>query len=168
MNKTAAIAVSVGLIVAGVAVTKVVNAKTAAEKLELDFDSLKVKEIIKSGFLPTGVVLRVRFKLTNPTNTTLRFTKPFVKISLKDKNGNLQKITQADPEKTVQKVPGKGSSLLDIDLPVKAASVLTSFPDLIPYVWGRMNGEKSTRKAQVDYSFDSLDLTISDKMEVNL
>jgi hypothetical protein len=136
------------------------NASNTADKLTYDIDGVGVKELLKSGILPTGVIYTFTFKVTNPTSTPLTISNLDVILSIRKKNGEIARIANSQPSAEEQTIAANGQTKIKHDIEVRFANVLPVLPNFLTYVIGRLRGGKSTQEVIADISVDSMGLTI--------
>ncbi len=145
-----------GLVYGAVNATESAN---TAESLSFDIDSVSVKEILKRGILPVGVIYTFAIQVTNPTSKTLSISKLNVMLSIKNK-GALSKIASSLPSTQEQEFSANKQVVIKHDIEVRFANVLPVLPNFVSYVIDRLRGAKSTQQAIADIKVDSMGLTI--------
>lgn len=164
MSKTGAIiggALGFGLLATAIfAGVNAAESSNAAEKLSFDIDGVAVKEILKRGILPVGVVYTFSIQVTNPTSKSLSISKLNIALSIKNKLRKLSRIGNSVPTSDEQTFAGNSRSVLKHDIEIRFANVLPVLPNFVGYVIDRLRGEKSTQQAIADITVDSMGITI--------
>lgn len=129
----------------------------AADKLKLDFSSVDIAlrgqgEGILSK-LPTKVRVSITFNAVNPVNTELKFTAPFVELTVPNKQGVETSLGHSTPSSEEIIIPARGTKAITVTVDVPLFTMLTVFPDYVQYAWGRTHGEPSTRQLKAKYSY---------------
>lgn len=132
----------------------------AAEKLSFDIDSVSVKEILKRGILPIGVVYTFAIQVANPTSKSLSISNLNIALSIKNKKGELSRIGSSVPSSEEKTFAGNSRTVLKHDIEIRFANVLPVLPNFVGYVISRLRGAKSTQQAIADISVDSMGITI--------
>ncbi len=181
MNKGIKIAVgSAAVISIGVIATHLIKKSSAASALRIDLDSVGVKEVIKEGGsifgkllklteLPLGIIYTFTFQVTNPTDTALTLNNLSVDLSIKDKNGKLQRIGGSAPNGSmVKEFKPNSREQLKHDIEIRFTNVISILPNFITYAISRLRGAKSTQQVIADIKMDSMGLTIPMQTKINL
>lgn len=159
--------VGVGLFAAGKALTAT-KTMDAAEKLVTDINGIKIKEILKSGLFPIGVIYTINLQINNPSETDIEISKLFITLSAKTKTGLARIANTSVPSGEIKNIKGNSKTLLSQDIEIRFANVAGIIPDFAGYIVGRLRGSKSTQQIIADVSVDALGLTIPTRQVINL
>lgn len=170
MNTTAKIIAAFFTIGATAFVVHATQAANAADKLAVDINNFKIKEILKKGgLLPVGVIYTIDLQINNPTSKELTISQLYITLSIKNKQGTLDRIANTSvPSAKEITIKANDQTPLSHDIEIRFANVAGKIPDFIGYIINRLRGAKSTQQVLADISLDAMGLTIPSQEVINL
>lgn len=171
---------SIVAIIAGAiyGVIKLTKTSNTADKLDIDIDGFTLKEVksaslfsapFKIPSIPTSAIYTLSLRVNNPTDQDLIIGKPYVKVSVKKKDGTFAKLANtAIPEGNEVNIKSNSATNVKHDVEFRLLNVVGVLPNLFQYILSRIRGAKSTQQVTVDATFDVMGLTVSTKKVVNL
>ena len=139
----------------------------AAGKLELELDQVSIDEVLKSGKIFIGLRYKINFSVKNPTDQELGYKNLFVKISLKNKQGEYKKIADTVPVSAETKIQPQGTTSATSTTEVRFLNLI-GLLDIVPYLIQRAFGAKATRDAKIDWSYNSEGLDFENSKIIKL
>jgi hypothetical protein len=170
MNTTAKIVVALLTVGTTAFVVHATQAANAADKLAVDINNFKIKEILKKGgFIPVGVIYTIDIQINNPTSKELTISQLYINLSIKNKQGTLDRIANTSvPSAKEITIKASGQTILSHDIEIRFANVAGIIPNFIGYIINRLRGAKSTQQVLADISLDSMGLTIPSQEVINI
>jgi len=128
----------------------VVLLKSEADK------GLRLKDVLKN---PLNFQVKYNFeiRLKNPTNASVQFTKPYVRVRYNDSviaTSTLPPTPPPGKEKDYELLPSKGQYDAKISLVMVASDLLANMPDFTKHIIAKLSGGKQTRKVELEVLTD--------------
>ena len=170
MNTGVKIGFALAIIGVGAFAVHAIQSANAADKLAIDINNFKIKEILKKGgFIPVAVIYTIDFQINNPTSKALSISQLYITLSIKNKQGTLDRIANTSvPSAKETSIKANGQTILSHDIEIRFANVVGILPNFIGYIIDRLRGGKSTQQVIADISLDSMGLTIPSQEVINI
>lgn len=143
------------------------NKAKAANDLKVAFGSLSIK---KASF-KEGVLMDVVLKATNNSAVELKFTQPFVEVSVLNEKGEMAAIANSNDAQGVVSLAPRKVSDLKFNLQITPAQAI-KLPSLVMYLVSQKiklaTGApiKATKKILVEYGFTAEGINFKQKTDV--
>lgn len=138
-------------VLAGLFAIDVAKKATDASKMFFDIQQFKIQKLIKGGLLPSGVIYQLKVLITNPSNSEIEFTSPFITLYYPHK-GEMKRIanTNNDTQKLIR-IGANSKKEMVLDFEMRFANIISITPDIATYIANRyLKGYKATRAVVVN------------------
>lgn len=148
-------------------VSKMSGKAQAAKDLKIAFGSLKIGK----ASLKDGVTLDVVLKATNNSAVELKFTQPFVEISIKNDKGELTPIASSNDAQGIVTLAPRKISELKFNLAISPIQAL-KIPGLVLHLINNKilvaKGEKpdASKRILLEYGFTAEGINFKEKQDV--
>lgn len=136
----------------------------AAAGLKMDFGSLNVLR----ASLKEGILFNVILKATNNSAHELKFSQPFVEVSILDSKNKFTTIAASNDASGIISLPARKTSNLKFNLNISPTQAL-KLPGLLMHVVKKVAGLNPTpKKVLVEYGLSAEGINIKQKSDVLL
>lgn len=166
MGKALLIGGSLAAITATVLALKLNSKAKAASDLKIAFGSLNIR---KASF-KDGVLMDVVLKATNNSTTELKFTQPFVEVSIKNTKNELAPIANSTDAEGLTVLPARKVSDLKFNLnisPVQALKIPGLLMHFVNKSIAKITGAKiADQKLLLEFGFTAEGINFKQKQDV--
>lgn len=152
----------------GVGLVHVVKTADTANKIDIHLENFGIKKQGINGIgaikIPGKVVFKADIKVSNPTDSDLVISKPYLKVFYK----GIQ-IANSNASAEIINLKAKDTTYInDVDVEFHALDVLPVMPDFLKYIADRFTGNPSTRKVRVDILTSANGINSTQTKEVSI
>lgn len=120
----------------------------AGDKVEVNFKGLQLLDVNKKG-LNSWVKYRAVIEIVNPSNEELKFTTPYMKLFIEDKQIATSEVTD-----TINKLKPKSKIPLNIDMKITLSDIAFAIPNFWNFIKGKLKGEKPSQEVKAVYTLE--------------